>query len=124
MKRDLIVRLLVLLLAVVSPPVYAKDKYITIEVVETREEISPGKKPPSAAYFAKVIMPDGAHASLVCSFPASEGCGRIQPWTLPEKTAPADCQYSDYEGGSSSCKRKNLGTYRAKRKGDDLLIYD
>lgn len=122
MRRDLTVKLLFLLLVVTSLLAYAKDKSITIEVVETTEEIFIGKNPPSASYSARVIMPDGAHASLVCLFPTSEGCGRIEPWTLPDKTAPADCQYSDYEGGISSCKRKNLGTYRAKRKGDDLLI--
>lgn len=125
-KRYLITKMLLPMFAVALSPlaVYAKDstKDLSIEVVETTEEIFSGKNPPSATYSANVILPDGAHAYLVCFFPA-EGCDRIEPWTPPEKTAPADCQYSDYEGGYSSCKRKNLGTYRAKRKGDDLLIY-
>jgi hypothetical protein len=105
--------------------VYAKDssKDLSIEVVETTEDGFSGKNPPSVTYSAKVILPDGAHAYLVCFWP-TEGCGRIEPWTPPERTVPADCQFSDFEGGHSSCKRKNLGTYRAKRKGDDLLIYD
>jgi hypothetical protein len=106
--------------------VYAKDspKDLSIAVVETTEEIFIGKNPPQATYSAKVVLPDGVHALLNCFFPAGERCGRIEPWTPPEKTAAADCQFSDYEGGYTSCKRKNLGTYRAKRKGDDLLIYD
>jgi hypothetical protein len=108
-----------------APAVCAKgsSKDLSIEVVETTEEIFFSKNPPSAIYSAKAVLPDGARAYLVCFFPGQE-CGRIEPWTPPEKTTPADCQYSDYEGGYSSCKRKNLGTYRAKRKGDDLTIYD
>jgi hypothetical protein len=123
MRRDLIVKLLFLLLVVTSLLAYAKDKSITIEVVETTEEVFIGHNPPSANYSAKVILPDGAHAYLACLFPLDEGCGLIEPWTLPEKTAPADCHVSDYEGGYMLCKRKNLGAYRAKRKGDDLTIY-
>jgi hypothetical protein len=126
-KRHLVTKMLLPILAVALSPlaVYAKDstKDLSIEVVETTEEIFSGKNPPSATYSAKVILPDGAHAYLLCFFPG-EGCGRIEPWTPPEKTAPAECQNSDYEGGYSSCKRKNLGTYRGKRKGDDLTVYD
>src|SRR5579863_4043232 len=117
-----LVPLFVLLLCVPAIRANGSSKDLSIEVAETTEEIYFSKNPPSATYSAKVILPDGAHAYLVCFFPG-EDCGRIEPWTPPEKTNPAECQYSDYEGGYSSCKRKSLGTYRAKRKGDDLTIY-
>lgn len=122
MNRDLIIEL-ILLLATTSAVAHAKDKYITIEVVETTEERLLSTNPPTATYSAKVILPNGAHAYLVC-FLYMDGCGAIAPGTPPEKTTPADCQTSDTKGDISvTCKRKNLGTYQAKRKGDDLLIY-
>jgi len=108
--------------------IYAKgsSKDLSIEVVETNEEKLVWANPPTATYHAKVILPDGAHANLVCDL-FDDGCGRIEPWTPPERTAPEDCQsfVSDPPSPSSyiSCTRKNLGTYRAKRKGDDLTIY-
>jgi hypothetical protein len=121
MKRSLIE--LLLLLAGTSVLAHAKEKHISIEVVETTEERLLSKNPPAATYSAKVILPDGAHAFLVC-FLYMDGCGAIVPWTPPEKTTPADCQTFDNNGDISViCKRKNLGAYQAKRKGDDLLIY-
>ena len=108
MKRDLIIELL-LLLATTSALARAKDKYITIEIVETTEERLLSKNPPTASYTAKVVLPDGTHAYLVC-FLYTDGCGAIAPSTPPEKTTPADCQTFDNNGDISvTCKRKNLG---------------
>jgi hypothetical protein len=126
----LISRMLLPTLAVALSPLaaYAKgsSKDLSIQVVETTEERFVWKNPPTATYHAKVILPDGAHANLVCDL-FDNSCGSIEPWTPPERTAPADCQsfVSDPPSATSyvSCTRKNLGTYRAKRKGDDLAIY-
>jgi hypothetical protein len=126
----LITRILLPTLAVALSPLaaYAKgsSKDLSIEVVETNEERFVWADPPTTTYQAKVILPDGAHAQLMCNL-FDDGCGSIEPWTLPEKTAPANCKYfvSDPPSPTSyvSCTRKNLGTYRAKRKSDDLTIY-
>jgi len=126
----LITRIVLPMLAVVPSPlaVHAKgsSKDLSIKVVETNEQRFVWANPPTATYHAKVILPDGAHANLTCSL-FENGCGGIEPWTPPEKTTPADCQdfVSDPPSPTSyvSCTRKNLGTYRAKRKDDDLTIY-
>lgn len=122
----LVTRMLLPTLAVASPlAAYAKD--LSIQVVETNEQRFVWENPPTATYSAKVILPDGAHANLRCDL-REDGCDIIEPWTPPEKTAPADCQGGSVSDPPSplsyiSCTRKNLGTYRAKRKGDDLTIY-
>lgn len=126
----LITRMLLPMIAVTLSPLaaYAKgsSKDLSIEVVETNEQRFVWENPPTATYHARVILPDGAHASLMCDL-FDDGCGSIEPWTPPARTTPADCQFfvSDPPSPPSyvSCARKNLGTYRAKRKGDDLMIY-
>jgi hypothetical protein len=112
--------LAILVTMTVSLPLLAAD--IRIEIVQVTEEAYLGKNPPSFIRNALVILPDGTHAALIC-FQSINGCGTIAPMTPPEKTPAADCVHTDYEGGYSRCKRENLGTYRAKRKGDDLIIY-
>jgi hypothetical protein len=120
LKPDLILKTVFLITAMASLA-YAKDKDITVIIVETTEErfLSPTPAP-TGTYSAKIILPDGTHAKLIC-FLYVEGCGSITPWTPPEKTTPAVCQSPD--AATSICTRKNIGNYRAKRKGDDLLIY-
>jgi len=115
----LITRMLLQILAGALVPlaIHAKDssKDLSIEVVETHEERLLWRNPPTAIYSAKVILPDGAHAQLTCEL-FDNGCGTIEPWTPPEKTAPADCQVSDNEESTKL-------TVSCTRKGDDLTIY-
>ena len=76
--------LLTMIAGTLSPlAAYAKgsSKDLSIQVVETNEQRFVWRNPPTAIYSAKVILPDGAHASLICDL-FDDGCGSIEPWTL------------------------------------------
>jgi hypothetical protein len=73
---------------------------------------------PTAQYSAKAILPDGSHAALVC-YPWNKNCGLIEP--MASQKSSSNCDTSG--GGNMTCTSKNLGTYRAKRDKNDLIIY-
>jgi len=54
--------LLALILCVPAIRASGSSKDLSIEVVETTEDIFFSKNPPTATYSAKAILPDGAHA--------------------------------------------------------------
>ena len=58
-----------------------------VEVVETAAMVTLGPAP-FITVFAKVILPDGSHASLICGDRSSDkNCAKIEP-TAPEKMSP------------------------------------
>jgi hypothetical protein len=72
------------------------------------------------SFHAKAIMPDGAHASLVC-IAGDNDCAKIEPFA-PEKMTPDSSNCFNSEG-ATTCTTKNLGFFAATRKANDLLIY-
>ena len=96
----------------------AGDK-MRIEVVETSGMVTLGPSP-FVTNFAKVILPDGLHASLMCGVRSDKNCAKIGP-TAPEKMSPdaTDCFTI---GQQTTCVTKNLGMYEAERKGNELTI--
>ncbi|MGB2676493.1 MAG: hypothetical protein WAN12_05365 [Candidatus Acidiferrum sp.] len=112
---------LLLLLLLVRPLEAAEDR-IKIEVVSVTESIFYSEKAPVVVtmYEAKVILPDGSHASLICSS-SDRGCGNIEPFA-PEKMDP-DSTTSQRSSGKVEITTRNLGYYWAKRKGNELFIY-
>src|ERR1039458_6064043 len=67
--------------------------------------------------FAKVILPNGDHASLMCG---DKRCAKIEP-LIPEKMSPDSTKCSRL-GNQFSCTTYNLGEYWATRKGNWLTI--
>ena len=58
-----------------------------VEVVETSAMVTLGSAP-FITVFAKVILPDGSHASLICGDRSSDkNCAKIEP-IAPEKMSP------------------------------------
>lgn len=97
----------------------AGDK-MRVEVVETSAMVTLG---PSVfiTVFAKVTLPDGSHASLICGDRSSDkNCAKIEP-TAPEKMSP-DATTCSTLGRQTTCVTQNLGTYDAERKGNELTI--
>lgn len=91
-----------------------------VEVVETSAMVMLGPAP-FITVFAKVILPDGSHASLICGDRSSDkNCAKIGP-TAPEKMAP-DATTCTTLGQQTTCTTTNLGRYEAERKGNDLTI--
>jgi hypothetical protein len=69
--------------------------------------------------WAKVILPDGSHAKLMCF--ASDGhCAQIAPIS-PEKM-PVDSTTCNTFGKETTCVTADLGRYEAERKGNELMI--
>jgi hypothetical protein len=93
----------------------AGDK-MRIEVVEASTMIS---KSLLITNFAKIILPDGSHATLLCY--ASNGhCAKIEPIS-PEKMSPESTTCNTL-GSQMTCVTTNLGSYAAERKGNELTI--
>jgi hypothetical protein len=94
----------------------AASEKMRVEVVETSTMISTS----SITSYAKVILPDGSHASLLCW--ASEGhCAKIEPIS-PEKMSP-DSTNCFTLGKQMTCVTTNLGSYEAERNGNKLTIH-
>jgi hypothetical protein len=93
----------------------AGDK-VRVEVVETSTMIS---RTLLITNFAKIILPDGSHAALMCF--ASDGhCAKIEPIS-PEKMQPESTTCNTL-GNQMTCVTTNLGSYDAERKGNNLTI--
>ena len=68
--------------------------------------------------FAKVILPNGDHASLMC---VEKQCALIEPIT-PEKMNPSKSENCFTLGSQHTCTQQDLGEYWATRKGNWLTI--
>jgi hypothetical protein len=112
--------LLLLLFIVAAQIVWAGDK-MQIKVVETSWTIETNKYGTLIIITAKVILPDGSHADLLCR--DNDNCAVIEP-VEPEKMPPdsKSCPKMAVPG-TTMCITKNLGTYLATRKGNYLTIY-
>jgi hypothetical protein len=90
------------------------------EVVETSAMVTTGASV-FVTVFAKVILPNGSHASLICGDRSSDkNCAKIEP-TAPEKMPPGATTCSTL-GRQTTCVTTNLGRYVAERKGNELTI--
>ena len=91
-----------------------------VEVVETSAMITFGQAT-FITVFAKVILPDGSHAELICGDRASDNhCAKIDPIS-PERM-PVDSTTCSTLGKQTTCVTTNLGSYEAQRKGNELTI--
>jgi hypothetical protein len=115
-------RRVVFLVLLLVPSSITADDRIKVEVVEASETSFHSEKTSMVItmYEAKVILPDGSHASLICDSTDS-GCGRIESFAL-EKMDP-DSKTCKTSAERADCTTKNLGYYWAKRSGNVLLIY-
>jgi hypothetical protein len=106
----------ILLLAMAHSVAFAGDKF-TVRVVEASSVLNTGNGLVSGNVFAKVILPNGDHASLMCG---NKRCALPKPWA-PEKMSPnaTDCATI---GTQSTCTTHDLGDYSATRKGNWLTI--
>jgi hypothetical protein len=110
---------LALLVVLSLPRADAGDK-MRVEVAETSAMVTLGQSV-FITVFAKVILPDGSHASLICGDRSSDkNCAKIEP-TAPEKMSP-DATTCSTLGSQTTCVTRNLGTYDAERKGNELTI--
>jgi hypothetical protein len=110
---------LALLLSTSLPFAVAGDK-IRVDVVEASGMVTLGPSP-FITNFAKVILPDGSHASLMCGArPSDKNCAKIEP-IAPEKMSAGATTCSTL-GQQTTCVTRNLGTYDAERKGNELTI--
>jgi hypothetical protein len=117
-KRKMAMRAMALVLLLGSA--WAAEK-MQVEVVETSAMVTLGPAP-FITVFAKVILPDGSHASLICGDRSSDkNCAKIEP-TAPEKMAP-DATTCSTLGRQTTCVTTNLGRYEAERKGNELTIH-
>jgi hypothetical protein len=99
---------------------FAADK-IQIVITETTNTIQNAKARPNFLFEAKVILPDGSHARLNC-LSTEKDCAGIEPMSS-ERSNPNDngCVTSS-DADLITCKHTDLGTYWAKRTGNDLQI--
>ena len=93
---------------------------IQVEVVETSAMVMTGASV-FVTVFAKVILPSGSHASLICGDRSSDkNCAKIEP-AVPEKMPPGATTCGTL-GRQTTCVTTNLGRYEAERKGNELTI--
>jgi hypothetical protein len=95
---------------------YAAERF-KVQVVETSDLTTTTDGRISLDIFAKVILPNGDHASLMCG---DKRCAKIKP-LAPEKMSPDSTKCSRL-GNQFSCTTYNLGEYWATRKGNWLTI--
>lgn len=88
-----------------------------VQVVETSSMSSNANGMLHANVFAKVILPNGDHASLLCG---NKRCALIKP-IAPEKMNPNATECS-HLGNQFNCTTHDLGEYWATRKGNWLTI--
>jgi hypothetical protein len=97
----------------------ASDK-IQVEVVESSGDLTPTSTGILTNIFAKVILPDGSHASLLCGG-NDNNCAKIESFA-PEKMPPDSTKCTEF-GNTTTCTTTNLGKYSAVRKGNVLIIF-
>ena|ERR1039458_1760701 len=107
---------LVCVLVLVNTGAYAADRF-KVQVIETSSLTTTTDGRLFLDIFAKVILPNGDHASLMCG---DKRCALIKP-LIPEKMSPDSTKCSRL-GNQFSCTTYNLGEYWATRKGNWLTI--
>lgn len=108
--------MLVCALFLANTGAYAAERF-KVQVVETSDLTTTTDGRISLDIFAKVILPNGDHASLMCG---DKRCAKIKP-LVPEKMSPDSTKCSRL-GNQFSCTTYNLGEYWATRKGNWLTI--
>ena len=99
---------------------FASDKMM-VNVVETAWLFETNDTGSLAIITAKVILPDGSHADLLCG--THDKCAAIEP-IAPEKMPPDSRQCDNGTiPHQTSCKTRNLGMYQATRKVNKLTIF-
>jgi hypothetical protein len=112
--RTLTALLFALVLA--NAEAYAAERF-QVKVVETSSVTTTTNDRIFGNVFAKVILPNGDHASLMCG---DKRCALIKP-QVPEKMSP-DATECSRLGNQFTCTTHNLGEYWATRKGNWLTI--
>jgi hypothetical protein len=95
---------------------YAADRF-KVQVIESSSMTTITDRRMFVDVFAKVILPNGDHASLMCG---DKTCATIEP-IAPEKMSP-DATKSFTLGSQHTITTYNLGEYWATRKGNWLTI--
>jgi hypothetical protein len=108
--------LLAVSLLLASSQLHAANKF-KVQVTEASSMTTTGNGRLFLDIFAKVILPNGDHASLMCG---KKNCALIKP-QFPEKMSPdaTDCSRL---GDQMTCTTHNLGEYWATRKDNWLTI--
>jgi hypothetical protein len=112
--RTLTALLFALVLA--NAEAYAAERF-HVQVVENSSMTTTTDGRLFVDIFAKVILPNGDHANLMCG---NKRCALIKP-IAPEKMSP-DATKCFRLGNQFSCTTYNLGEYWATRKGNWLTI--
>jgi len=112
--RTLTALLFALVLA--NAEVHASERF-QVQVVENSSMTTTTDGRLFLNIFAKVILPNGDHASLMCG---DKRCAQIKP-IVPEKMSP-DATKCFRLGNQFTCTTYNLGEYWATRKGNWLTI--
>src|SRR5215472_7924755 len=81
----------------------------------------------ASSYYARAVMPDGAHVWLTCDLIAKR-CAPIDPWSPAQTRETCDNQPSATALYLRVCLRinsetKTLGFYGATQDGDNVVIY-
>src|ERR1035441_4952272 len=71
---------------------------------------------PHFLFSGKAILPDSSHASITC-LSGDKDCAGIAPMAAEKSSVTRETA-----GTITTCTTRNLGTYFAKRKNNDLLI--
>lgn len=99
----------------VVPP--AATQNIRIEIINLSWTVGVGHIPSS--FNAKAILPDGAHAILICEGD-EKACAGFQSF-VPDNTH--DSVGCDRERMVVTCTATALGFFPARREGNDVMIY-
>jgi hypothetical protein len=106
------------LMILVATMALGEEKF-RIQIVKASGSITVTDRGASISAFAKIILPNGDHADLLCN--ASDGhCSKIEP-VAPEKMAPNATGCSTI-GHQTLCTTHNLGEYFASRKGNTFTF--
>jgi hypothetical protein len=118
MERGIMRALVALICALVlaSTGTNAAERF-KVQVVETSSMTTTTSDRIFGNVFAKVILPNGDHASLMCG---DKRCALIKP-QFPEKMSP-DATECSRLGNQFTCTTHNLGEYWATRKENWLTI--
>jgi hypothetical protein len=116
-KRKLARRLLLALLFLMSTLPAPAAQNIQIEIVNLTWTVGVGHI--ASSFHAKAILPDGAHAILICQG-GERGCAGFQSFAPQKSLDTGGC---DREHMVETCTAAGLGYFPARREGDVLVIY-
>lgn len=99
---------------------FATQSY-QVRIVRATNTIQNMQSHPNFLFDARVILPDGSHAEIICDSMA-RGCAGIEA-KAPEKMAPGNNEcYTTPDGTMMTCTKNDLGLYQARRDGNKLII--